>query len=157
MSASRFRFTLDRLLALRERALRDAAVALAGAQSQAKAAHDALDEIARARDAAGAMGTPHASDTPLAQIRPAAVLHEALARHEEAARVTAAEHDAAAAERLSHVHARTRDARVLERLRDRQFTTWLVADARIDRETMDAIGRSRFLDAKTRASTDPGA
>ncbi|MBI1808808.1 MAG: flagellar FliJ family protein [Gemmatimonadetes bacterium] len=90
--------------------------------------------------------------TSVADLRRAAFLVEQLD-----GTLSGAREAVAAAERNVQDHQwrlgeRVRDRRVLDRLRERQLETWKTADARAEREVMDGIARTRFMDKETPVS-----
>lgn len=135
-----FRFTLARLLGIRERAERDAAVALAKSRNTEAALLTQLQHSSTERDAARATLLPlPGQTTDVASLSMIAFSLEHLDRRIKAL----GQRCRIAAEETRSRHAtlidRIRDRRVLERLRDRQFAAWRAENDRRDRETMDAF------------------
>ncbi len=147
MTAPRFKFRLQRLLDLRQRAEREAAIALAAARNVEQEARREKESIAERRAATRAMLLPAAgSNCRVAELRQVSVLLERLD-----AGNAQADYKVSKAENLVHqkqvVLADTvTNRRVLDRLKERQRETWRVADERAERAVMDEIGRARFAD-----------
>ncbi|MBI2406722.1 MAG: flagellar FliJ family protein [Gemmatimonadetes bacterium] len=141
-----FRFSLDRLLALRQRAQQDAAVQTARAQALLTEAEGSRDDVAAQCDAARARMQPAVDvEAHVAVLRQAAIVRDSLQQHLEVSQVVVATRSREMHQQLAQLHARTRDTRVLERLRDRQHEAWQVEAARIEQVTMDGIAQARFL------------
>jgi flagellar export protein FliJ len=145
MTHGRFRFPLQRLLAIRKKAEDEASVELAiarGAEADALLARTALDtQRAEARDAL--MPTP-GSNRAVSELRHVTLIidqidNRAVRASEDIvkAQEEVREHEAQLGERL-------KDRRVLDRLRDRQQAAWQVVDGQMDRELMDTLARARF-------------
>ncbi|HYV99729.1 MAG TPA: flagellar export protein FliJ [Gemmatimonadaceae bacterium] len=146
---TRFRFPLARLLSLRERRERDAAIALAAARS-AEASVRLAYEAARARhQEARAHVTPGAgSSRTIADLQRAAFIVEQLDVRASTASGELAAASREATSRQASLVERVRDRRVLERLRDRQQSDWRIAADRKAREEMDEIAQSRARTAE---------
>jgi flagellar export protein FliJ len=141
-----FRFSLERLLTLRERAKQDAAGQTARAQALLNAAEDTRDQMAAQCDAARDRAqAPLDALTQVSALRQASVLRDSLQQHLELSQVAVATcaHDLQV--QITQLNARTRDTRVLERLKNRQHEVWQVETARAERLTMDGIAQARFL------------
>ncbi len=147
MSGGRFKFSLQRLLTLREKAERQAAIELAVARvakEEAQAEQQRLGASrAEARDAL--MPKPGASRT-VSELRHIAYLMEQLDARTEVADESATEAGRAVDEKQASLGERLRDRRMLDRLRERHLADWRIADDRRDRELMDGLGRASHAD-----------
>lgn len=151
-----FRFSLGRLLALRQRAQQDQAVQTARAQTLLTEAEDVRDTMAAHCAAARAlMQPPLNTDAQVAALRQASVLRESLQQHLEFSQTAVATRTVELHQQIAHLNARTRDTRVLERLRDRQHEVWQVETARVERTVMDGVAQARFLRTQ-RSGNDEG-
>jgi flagellar FliJ protein len=153
MTSPRFRFPLQRLLAMRKKAEDEAAIALATAHNVEDAARrdkDALDvRRAEARDAV--LPQPGTAKS-VAELRQAAFFVEQLDGSLVSARDAIAAAERSVQEQQWRLRERVRDRRVLYRLRERQLEDWKVVDARAERDVMDGIARTRFMDKETPVS-----
>lgn len=140
-----FRFSLQRVLDLRERQQRDAATALAAATDLAEAARRAEADILTARaELASSVLAPTRMGAPVGSLRTTAFL---LDRLDSQAAVAGAAVDAASAtvtDREHALHAAYRDRRALDRLRERHHVAWQQGAVSTDRQQMDEIALSRF-------------
>jgi len=139
----KFRFRLDRLLALREQAERIEAAALGGAMRDEERERERLarateDEMRAAEQAAatGASGTQTAGDRAhLDLIRDAAARAADFAGESVAA---ARSRTAAAREAFG---AKRKDRRTVERLKDQRQAAWHEELGRDERKTMDDVAQ----------------
>ena len=152
MTAPRFRFSLQRILALRERAEHEAALALASAMHAEETAREA-QAAAEARRAAGhdAM-RPSSRDgaVTVGELRAIAALVQGL----DVQANTAGEIAKQATTRVSMQHRGFSDAvrerQTLDRLRSHKEEAWRIEASREDRVIMDEIARARRInDAAT--------
>lgn len=138
-----FRFRLQRVLDLRQKAEEEAARALAGAQAAEEAARAELAALEAQRDQLAQRGDA-AAGIPVGTLRTVGFL---LGRMDErldlAARQTVdAMH--AVAQRQQALQAAFRERRTLDRLKERHQDEWTQAAAAADRQTMDDIALARF-------------
>ena len=153
MTAPRFRFALQRLLTMRQKAEREAAVELAtanNAESVARLNKDALAE--RRAEARDVMLPGLGQSQTIGAIRQVAFLMEQLDTRIVGAAELVAAAERSVQEKQGKLGERVRDRRVLDRLRERQLESWKVEDARAERDVMDGIGRTRFMDNGRQAS-----
>lgn len=156
--SDRFKFRLGRLLALRARSQDRAAAELATAQS-------AADRLAAARTAAAQIGS-----SARLRMRPAMgeeqAAGEGRAMHwlsqQAEARVAALAAELALAEVEAEkcreeLMMRTRDRRVLERLKDRLHETWREDSVRHDQHLMDDIALRMSTDRQATRTQDETA
>ena len=148
-----FKFRLQRLLDLREQREREAALALARAEQAREAAEAALTNLETVRQIGRErLVSAHGTAGTVGQLRNLAFVLEQLDRQvaHAASSVTEA---AAAAEQLrqglSEAHL---ERRVLDRLRERHASDWRGAAAQADRDLMDGIALSRFVQRTTPSS-----
>ena len=151
MSESRFAFSLRRLLSIREKAERVAALDLATAHAEEQEARQikkSLDQDrAQARDA---LLPPPGQESRVSELKQVAFLIEQLDTHGESARESVDAAERSVEEKRSRLGETLRDRRVLDRLQEREHEAWLVAEKREERTVMDDIAIARFVD-----STDP--
>ena len=144
MSGGRFKFSLQRLLTLREKAAHHAAIELAVARVAEEEAVNEQQRLgvsrAEARDAL--LPKPGVSRS-VSELRHVAYLMEQLDARTEVADVSATEAERAVDEKQVSLGERLRDRRMLDRLRERHLAEWRIADERRDRELMDGLGRSK--------------
>jgi flagellar export protein FliJ len=153
MTSPRFKFSLQRLLTMRQKAEREAAIALATAhvaEDAARQTKDALD--VRRAEARDAVLPPPGTVKSVAELRQAAFLVEQLDSNLAGARADVAAAERSVQEQQWRLGERVRDRRVLDRLRERQLDSWKVTDARAERDVMDGIARTRFMDKETPVS-----
>jgi flagellar FliJ protein len=155
MSPDRFSFRMQRLLTLREKAERQAAIDLATAQAAHTRAQSAADAVSHLRTAArNAARTPLGEARAVGTLRQAALLLEQLdgrQAHADALAHAAGEQVQA---RVTTLGERVRDRRVLDRLRERQHDEWRTDAERRERELMDGLARSRGAAAPLPPTTD---
>lgn len=147
MSAPQFRFRLQRLLDLRALAERQAAIALAAAQSvedQARRERDALD--ARREAAREMLMPPAGSHCRVSELRQVSVLLERLDAGSAQAAFKVSKAENQVHQKRLQLGESVTNRRVLDRLKDRQHEDWRVAEERAERAVMDDIGRSRFAE-----------
>jgi flagellar protein FliJ len=148
MTAPRFKFSLQRVLELREEAEHVAAIELASARAvadEARRVKEVLD--ARRAETRQALDSPPGRERRIAEVRQIYMLMEHLDT-----KVARADESVASAERgVENGQARlgetVKDRRVIDRLRERQMDAWRIAGDRVERETMDDIARARFIAA----------
>ncbi|MBI2795785.1 MAG: flagellar FliJ family protein [Gemmatimonadetes bacterium] len=144
MTAPRFRFSLQRILALRARAEHEAALALSAAMQAEEAARRARTE-AEARRAAGhdAVRPSTRGDCTVGEMRALGALVQGL----EGQAAAAGEAAEQAAQRLSGERRGFADAvrerQSMERLRSHKEELWRLEASREDRAIMDEIARAR--------------
>jgi flagellar FliJ protein len=155
MSKDRFSFRMQRLLTLREKAERQAAIDLATAQAAHASARTAADVIDAQRAAAReAARTPLGEARTVSAIRQAAILLEQLDGRQMQADALVRSADEQVHARVGVLGERVRERRVLDRLRDRQHDEWRTDADRRERELMDGLARSRGADATLSSSPD---
>jgi len=153
MSSSKFKFSLHRLHAMRQKAEHEAAISLATARNAEEAARTAKDALeARRAEAREAVLPQVGASRSVAELRQAAFLVEQIDGSLHGARDAIVAAERSVQEEQWRLGERVRDRRVLDRLRERQLESWKVADARLDRDVMDGIARSRFMDGATAVS-----
>ncbi len=141
-----FKFSLERVRQLRERAEKEAALNLARAQVAERAAHEETATAeARAQRASEALSAQPGQVTRIGDLRPIAMLRDRLG----AAAVEAAQ---------EHVHAQAhvddgqrtlgtamQARRILDRLREKKLGDWKVDADREELAVMDEVARTRAL------------
>ena len=157
MTAPHFRFPLQRLLALREKAEQAAATELASARTAEHAARTANDALEARRAEARAALLPHPGrERSVSELSMVAFLVAQL----DCSVAWAAEKVSAAEQAVLHRQGKlgesVRDRRVLGRLRDRQLAGWRIGIERDERTVMDDIGRARHADARQAATHKDG-
>ena len=148
-----FRFSLQRVLDLRERQQRDAAAALAAAQDVADAARRAEAAIQHARAELVSAGLAPASAG--ASVGARSMTAFLLSRLDEQAKSAGAATEAAVLAvtgREGALQAAYRDRRALDRLRERHQIAWQSGAVAADRQQMDEIALSRFTQRAVRSS-----
>jgi flagellar protein FliJ len=148
MTAPRFKFSLQRVLELREEAENVAAIELASARAvadEARRVKEVLD--ARRAETRQALEAPPGRERRIAEVRQIYMLMEHLDT-----KVARADESVASAERgvedgQARLGETVKDRRVIDRLRERQMDAWRIAGDRVERETMDDIARARFIAA----------
>lgn len=141
-----FDFRLQRVLDLRARRERDAAVRLAEAEERAddaKRARASLEAV-RAENAAR-LAAAHGAGSTVGHLRSLGLVLESLdARigHAGTALEAAEEGVRRSADEMRDAF---RDRRVLDRLRERHLEAWRTEEVQADRAEMDAIALSRFV------------
>ncbi len=137
-----FRFSLQRVLDLRERQQRDAAAALATAHDAADAARRAEDAILTTRrELAVELAMPA---TAVGALRTTAFLLARIDEQAAAAGATTAAARNVVSTREQALHAAYRDRRTIDLLRERHHTAWHDAVVSADRQQMDEIALTRF-------------
>jgi flagellar export protein FliJ len=142
VTANRFTFRLQRLLALRQMAERAAAIALGTAQAVAAEAHAAEESLARRRASAREAMLPHpGTERRVADLRQVAFLVEQIDARALNAGKTAKVADRNVQDTRERLGARVQERRILERLRERHLVEWSRGTERLEREMMDGIAR----------------
>jgi flagellar export protein FliJ len=157
MTAPQFKFPLQRLLALREKAAQAAATELATARTAEHEARTANDELEARRAEARAALLPHPGrERSVSELSMVAFLVAQLDSSVAwaAEKVSAAER--AVLHRQDKLGETVRDRRVLGRLRERQLEGWRMAIDRDERAVMDDIARARHADAQQASITKEG-
>ncbi|MCC7195137.1 MAG: flagellar FliJ family protein [Gemmatimonadaceae bacterium] len=143
---SQFRFSLARLLALRQRVKRDAAAQAAQARALLTEAEEARDAVAQECDAARSMMQPALdSQAQVSTLRQASVLRDSLMRHLELSQAAVAAQSDELQRRIARLQACSSASRVLERLEDKRREAWQVEAARSDQAVTDDAAQARFL------------
>lgn len=149
-----FRFRLQRLLDLREQREREAALALSRAERESEAARAALADLEAVRQAGRErLVAAHAAAGTVGHLRNITFLLEQLDRQVVDASRSVSEAEAMTdrmRQALGEAHV---ERRVLDRLRDRHESDWRDAAAHADRELMDGIALSRFVQRTTPQSS----
>lgn len=146
---SRFKFRLQRLLDLRQKREQEAAGAVAAARNAAEAAAQKQAELAARRDQTRQELLPAQGETVrVGQLHEIAYLVRALDDHVATAQKASQAAERVVQEKMTELSDAMRDRRVLDRLKDRRTVEWRTEDARQEREVMDAIARTRFVDRK---------
>lgn len=146
---SRYSFRLQRLLDLRQKKEREAAGIVETARALAADAGLHRDNVTTLRDAARQEMLPAPGQT----VR-VAELHEVVFRVKALDDQVAGATEATTAaersvqEKLAALGVAMQRRRVLDRLKERRTTEWRVEEARQERDVMDEIARSRYLDSK---------
>lgn len=146
----RFRFSLQRILELRERKEQAAASELEAARMAAEQAHARVEEL-EARRAQGAAAR-NVRGITVGELRNAGFLLEQLDHHVVQARGTAAQADALVSSRLAEFQVACQERQVLDRLREKHLEEWRSQEVQQDRQLMDTIGLSRYTRAASNAS-----
>lgn len=161
-----FRFRLQRILELREKAEQAKARELASAQDAAESARRERDELADRHAASRAeVDTAQRAEPRVGHLQQLGLVMDSLDERLESAgeTVRAADEVVDGAQKLLAQAAR--DRRVLDRLKEKHTDQWRVEEAHKDRLGMDEIALSRFSrgadarnteDAATRARPDDG-
>ena len=147
MTAPRFRFSLQRILALRERAEHDAALSLSSAMQAEAIAQEANAEAERRR-AAGhdAMRPTQGGECNVGELRALAALVQGLDGQATAARDAADQAVLREADERRGLADRVRERQTMERLRAHKEEVWRMQASRDDRAIMDEIARARRVD-----------
>ena len=144
-----FKFRLQKLLDLREARERESAVALVRAEAACEAARETLARLEAAREGGRRAMLGEAGHGTVGQMRNIAFVLDQMDR--QVGEAASMMHDVQQAteqvrEVLNTAHV---ERRVLDKLRDRHQADWRGAEVREDRETMDAIALSRFMQRTT--------
>lgn len=151
---SRFKFRLQRLLDLRQKKEHEAASAVAAARNKAEAATLREEHLVTQRDATRQELLPAEGQTVrVAELHEIAFLVRALDDRVQDAHKASVAAERSVQEKLEELGDAMRDRRILDRLKDRRTEEWRTEDARIERETMDAIARDRYTDSKKPSPT----
>lgn len=140
------KFSLQRVLELKERREQATALRLA----QARAAAEAAKETEKAIESVRAAGVSQRSvvgsgAVAVGQLQNAAYVIDRLDQKLEEARTALRQADAQVQERLSEFTDATRERQVLDRLKEKKREAALLEQSDLDRKTMDAIALSRFV------------
>lgn len=140
-----FRFSLQRVLELRRMREQARAAELAEAQGRARDALDACQRLAAARESVPLATAASTMARPAGDLQGYAGVAELIGEHlrHSLERAAAAERDAA--DSLVRFEESLRDRRVLDRLRDRQHTDWMVEERRTDTQAMDELALTRHV------------
>jgi len=155
MSGGRFKFRMQRLLTLRQRSERDAALALAAARATQDGALALARDLGEQRVAAQEASVPLEGTTRrIGDMRASALLAEQLESQVGDAHKTAETAAKTVVEKQLQLGARIKDRRVLDRLRDRSLAAWRLEQDRLDREAMDSIARTNASSHATTSTED---
>jgi flagellar export protein FliJ len=141
---SPFKFSLERVRQLREKAEKEAALNLARAQAAERDAHEAAQAAhRRSVEAMHAVSRTPGSSATVGEMHPMQLLKDALGE----AQAAAAEHAVRATD-LTQQEARSlgqamQARRVLDRLREKQLDAWKVDAGREALAEMDEVARTR--------------
>lgn len=139
-----FRFSLQRVLDLREKREQEAAVTLASARGRAEMAREALDELERAREQGMLrVAAVRGGGATVGHLRNLGLVIESLEERLEVAHGEVEVAEARVADCVADLVSASRDRRVLDRLRDKQLVGWRAETVQRDRKAMDAIALSR--------------
>lgn len=141
---STFKFSLERVRQLRQRAEKEAAINLARAQvteheAQATAEH-AAEQTRRASEV---LSKTPGSVTKIGELQPMALLRERLGEVERAAEKAQADATAQVAVGTRTLGAAMQARRALDRLHDKQLGSWKADESRDELAVMDEIARVR--------------
>lgn len=140
-----FRFSLQRLLEIREKREQATASELADARVNARMARDAFERLEEARRQSGRqMIAAQSSASPVGHLQNASYLLERIDQQLQSARDAMRHADVAVADRMNEFTLACQERKVLDRLRERQETSWQAEAMQADRKTMDAVALSRF-------------
>lgn len=140
-----FRFSLQRVLELRRMREQARAIELAEAQGRAREALEACDRLAAARERVPLATAATTVSRPAGDLQGYAGVAELIGEHLRHSLERAAAAEREAADSLARFEESLRDRRVLDRLRERQHTDWLVEERRTDTQAMDALALTRHL------------
>lgn len=152
---SRYSFRLQRLLDLRLKKEQEAAGSVATARAVVEDAERRRDGLTALRDATRQEMLPAPGQTVrVADLHELVFLVKVLDD-----RVTGATEAKVAAEqsvqqKMAALGVAMQHRRILDRLKERRADEWRVVEARQERDVMDEIARSRYLD-NTKPSTSP--
>ena len=148
-----FRFRLQRILELREKAEQAKARELASAQDAAETASRERDALADRHAASRAeIDTAHRAEPRVGHLQQLGLVMESLDERLESAGETVRAADEKVDDAQKLLADAARDRRVLDRLKVRHTDQWRVEEAHKDRLGMDEIALSRFsrnADART--------
>lgn len=139
-----FRFSLQRLLEIREKREQATATELADARVNARLARDAFERLEEARQQSGRQMIAAQSASPVGHLQNASYLLERIDQQLQSARDAVRHADVAVADRMNEFTLACQERKVLDRLRERQQTSWQAEAVQADRKTMDAVALSRF-------------
>lgn len=139
-----FRFRLQKVLELRERAEKESAVRLVEARIEAEAALRAVESLEAARLAgAERAGRVSLDGITAGELQRLSLLVQQLDQHLAAASEAADSADARVDEMSTEFEGALIRRRVLDRLREKHLELWRSEEEQRDRATMDAIALSR--------------
>lgn len=139
------RFSLQRILELRERKEQAVAIRLASARSTAEKARELEEEIQRLRvdGIERRMGTPGSAST-VGQLQNTSFVIEQLEQQLTEARTAVRQADGQVNAVLAEFSVATRERQVLDRLKEKKREAAMLEAADADRKTMDAVALTRF-------------
>lgn len=140
-----FNFRLQRVLDLRAKHEKDAAIRLAEAEERAEAAERARAalEAVRAENAAR-LAAAHGGGT-VGQLRSLGLVLESLDVRIGHAGTAVEAAEEGVRRSADEMRAAFRDRRVLDRLRERHLESWRAEEVQADRASMDSIALTRFV------------
>jgi len=150
-----FKFRLQRVLELRARKERDAAMALVSAEESAEAARAERARLDLARQELAARRTVNTPSAALSvgELRNLGFLLERLDEQVTVAQSAASAAEAAVEERREELRTAYQGRRTLDRLRERHLEGHRAAEAAADRQLMDEIALTRFTQNAPSQST----
>ena len=144
MTEPRFRFSLQRILALRERAEHEAGLALASAMQAEDTAHRArTDAEARRVEGQDAMRPSGRGACTVGELRALGALVQGLERQASAAGEVADQAERRLTGERRSFADKVRERQTMERLRSHKEELWRLEASREDRAIMDEIARAR--------------
>ncbi len=141
-----FKFSLERVRQLRERAEKEAALNLARAQvAENEAREQTAEAEARARCASEALSAQPGNATRIGDLRPIAMLREQLGVAAEQAAAGHVQAQAQVVDEKRSLGAAMQARRMLDRLREKKLDHWKVDAGREEMAVMDEVARTRAL------------
>lgn len=146
-----FRFRLQRVLDLKERREREAAVVLAEARGAAVAARQARETLEAVRsESLDRLTGAHSKGAPIGELRNMSYVVESLNRQIQEARSVSDAADETVRRLAGEFNAAVRDRRALDLLRERRQEEWRADQVLADQQDMDGIALTRFVRADSR-------
>jgi flagellar protein FliJ len=141
------KFTLQRVLELKERREQASAVRLAEARTAAEAAREGQALVERLRVAGGAAGVAAGGRRTVGQLQNASYLMQRLDQRIDDARLVVQAAEARVHTCFAEFALASRERRVLDRLRERKLDELQAAEMEMEQKTMDDVALSRFTRA----------
>lgn len=150
-----FKFSLQRVLDLRAKKEREAAITLASAREQAEAARLERDGLEQARAHGVTRIAAHRSGgeaVPVGLLQNLGMVIQSLDHQLATAHDQVQQADRQVDRCVTDLTSASQDRRVLDRLREKHLQVWQADEVQQDRKVMDAIALSRH--ARIRASSN---
>jgi flagellar protein FliJ len=151
-----FKFRLQRVLELREKAEQAKAREFATAEDMAEAARIARDDLARVQqDTRSKIAAAHEASPRVGHLHQLGMVINSLEERLAHAGEAVVNAESVAADARGALELAARDRRVLDRLKEKHVDAWRSEESMRDRQQMDEIALARFARARENSASVP--